>query len=70
VALRRETKIENYVEAIRAWRALEQAVKDDGQTPERARAITQAKAAVYDARKVMTGGELGEAQRRLEGRTA
>jgi hypothetical protein len=60
--------IEKYVEAVRELRALEQADKDDGTTPERTQAIKQARVMVTERIRVLTGGQLGQARRVLEGR--
>lgn len=63
-----EQYVERYVEAMRAWRALEQAQKDDGVTEDRTRALNEAKATVSDYRKLLTGGQIGKAHRILDGR--
>lgn len=60
-----ENRIEEYVDAVRGLRALEAAQKDEGSTPERVAAIREAKGRVGDALRMLTGGQLGEARRRL-----
>jgi hypothetical protein len=56
-------KVHAYADAVRTVRALEQAVKDDGQ--DRAQAIKDAKAEVQIRLRVLTGGQLGAVRREL-----
>ncbi len=65
MSARSETKIETYLEARRELAALRRAEADEGKTPARTRAILLARAAVAEAERALTGGELARA-RRLE----
>lgn len=60
-----EKSIEAYMDAWRTVRGLEQANQDEGRTPERDRALKEAKAMLSERTRPMTGGMLGEAKRRL-----
>lgn len=65
-----EKLIEAFIEARATVRGLEQANRDEGKTPERTRAIRDAKADVSLIQRQMTGGQIGEAQRRERARRA
>jgi len=61
----KEATVEKYIEAVKTLRALEQAAKDDGMTPERAHAIKEAKGVLGERMRVMRGGDIALAQRRM-----
>jgi hypothetical protein len=65
-----EKLIEAFIDARRTLHGLEQAEVQEGKTPERTRAIKEAKADILLVQRQMTGGMLGEAQRRERSRRA
>jgi hypothetical protein len=60
-----EARVEEYVDAVRGVRALETAERDEGKTLDRSAALREARGRVGDALRLLTGGQLGEAKRRL-----
>ena len=60
-----EKRIDAFVDATRGLRALRQAVIDEGETPSRLAAITQAKADLKHAEAMLNGSQLGAARRQL-----
>lgn len=61
-----EKKIEAYVDAVRGHRALLRATELEGKTPERDRLTKMAAATVSERIRCLTGGQIGEARRRLD----
>ena len=61
-----EANIEKYVDAMRAYRALQNAEKLEGKTEERTRLLKAAKDRVSERMRLLTGGMLGEATRRMK----
>ncbi len=59
-----EKSIELYVDAVHALRALELAAELEPKV-DRARLLRDARATVTERMRVLTGGQIGEARRRL-----
>ncbi|MEY4758148.1 MAG: hypothetical protein RJA34_3046 [Pseudomonadota bacterium] len=64
---REKAKIEKYVDAVRAYRALIEAQRLEGKTEERTREIKMAQATVRARAGSMRGGSIGKANRILAG---
>lgn len=63
--LREAAKIEKYVDAVRAYRALLEAQRLEGKTEDRTRMVKEAQAMVYARAAVLTGGAIGKGARIL-----
>lgn len=56
-------KIEKYLETLREYEALKQAIADDGETPERLSAFKLANVTRKCAYSILTGAEIGAVNR-------
>ena len=65
----RAARIEAYVDATREVATYRQAEKEDGKTPERSRAILEARARQAQALRGLRGGDLALAQRLMRAPT-
>ena len=61
-----DKKIDAYVDAVKALRALHEAIRLEGPTEERHRLVKQAGVRVVERMRCLTGGQIGQAQRILK----
>jgi hypothetical protein len=64
------TKVERYLDAVRERNALQDAIRYEGETPQRLAALRQAKERLLLAYGKLTGGEIAQARRQLAGTPA
>jgi hypothetical protein len=58
-------KVETYIDAVRERAAIERAIEEEGQTPERLSALRQAKDRMAIAYGRLNGGQIAAARRAL-----